>query len=121
MNRSVSDVVAPPRVEALFDGPGEMRALCRAFDWSTTSLGPIDTWPLSLRTTVATLLASRYPMFLFWGPDLIQFYNDAYRPSLAEGGRHPRALGMRGSDFWTEIWHIIGPQIDQVMAGGEAT
>jgi signal transduction histidine kinase len=60
-------------------------------------------------------------MFLFWGPDLIQFYNDAYRPSFAEGGRHPRALGMRGADFWTEIWDIIGPQIDQVMSGGEST
>jgi signal transduction histidine kinase len=60
-------------------------------------------------------------MFLFWGPDLIQFYNDAYRPSLGDGGRHPAALGMRGAEFWTEIWDIIGPQIEQVMGGGEAT
>ncbi|HEU5184182.1 MAG TPA: ATP-binding protein [Gemmatimonadaceae bacterium] len=107
--------------ERLFAGPGEMRALCRSFDWSKTPLGPVATWPLSLRTTVATLLASRHPMFLFWGPELVQFYNDAYRPSLAEGGRHPRALGMRGNEFWTDIWHIIGPQIAQVLAGGEAT
>lgn len=107
--------------ERLFAGLGEMRARCRALDWSTTPLGPVSRWPLSLRTTVATLLASRHPMFLFWGPDLVQFYNDAYRPSLAEGGRHPRALGMRGAEFWTEIWDIIGPQIAQVLAGGEAT
>ena len=98
-----------------------MRSLCRALDWSRTSLGPVPGWPVSLRTTVRILLSSRHPMFLFWGPDLIQFYNDAYRPSFAEGGRHPRALGMRGAEFWTEIWDIIGPQIDQVMAGGEAT
>ena len=111
----------PDPAERLFAGPGEMRALCRAFDWSKTPLGPVATWPLSLRTTVATLLASRHPMFLFWGPELVQFYNDAYRPSLAEGGRHPRALGMRGNDFWTDIWDIIGPQIAQVLAGGEAT
>jgi len=107
--------------ERLFAGPGELRALCRQLDWSRTPLGPVSTWPLSLRTTVATLLASRHPMFLFWGPELVQFYNDAYRPSLAEGGRHPRALGMRGAEFWTEIWDIIGPQIAQVLAGGEAT
>jgi signal transduction histidine kinase len=107
--------------EQLFDGPGEMRSLCRALDWSRTALGPVSTWPVSLRTTLAVLLSSRHPMFLFWGPDLMQFYNDAYRPSLAEGGRHPRALGMRGVEFWTEIWDIIGPQIDQVMSGGEAT
>jgi signal transduction histidine kinase len=110
-----------PPLDALFAGPGEMRALCRDFDWSATSLGPTGSWPLSLRTIVKMLLSSRHPMFLFWGPDLIQFYNDAYRPSLAEGGRHPRALGMRGAEFWTDIWDIIGPQIDQVMGGGEAT
>ena len=107
--------------DRLFAGLGEMRALCRAFDWSSTPLGPVRDWPLSLRTTVATLLASRHPMFLFWGPELVQFYNDAYRPSLAEGGRHPRALGMRGAEFWTDIWHIIGPQIAQVLAGGDST
>ena len=105
----------------LFEGPGEMRALCRARDWATTPLGPVAAWPPSLRSIVRMLLASRFPMFLFWGPHLVQFYNDAYRPSLAQGGRHPMALGARGPEFWTEIWDIIGPQIEQVMAGGEAT
>ncbi len=105
----------------LFSSQGEMSALCRAFDWCATSLGPTDTWSHSLRTTVMTVLESRHPMFLFWGADLVQIYNDAYRPSLAEGGRHPRALGKRGKDFWTEIWDIIGPQIDGVMTRGEAT
>jgi signal transduction histidine kinase len=111
--------------DPLFAGPGEMRALCRAFDWSATPLGPVEQWPLCLRTTVGILLGSRNPMFLFWGPELIQIYNDAYRPSLGAGGtpgsRHPRALGMRGRDFWTEIWDAIGPQIEQVMTTGEAT
>lgn len=60
-------------------------------------------------------------MFLFWGPDLVQVYNDAYRPSLGGGGRHPRALEMKGREFWTEIWTAIGPQIEGVMTRGEAT
>jgi len=107
--------------DALFAGPGEMRALCRAFDWASTALGPVVRWSQSLRTTAALVLASRNPMFLFWGPELVQIYNDAYRPSLGGGGRHPRALGMRGADFWTDIWDTIGPQIAQVMGGGEAT
>lgn len=98
-----------------------MRARCRAFDWSGTPLGPVDRWPLSLRTTVAMMMAARHPMFLWWGKNLIQIYNDAYRPSFAEGGRHPRALGMPGAEFWTEIWDIIGPDISHVLAGGEAT
>ena len=107
--------------ELLFDGPGEMRELCRALDWSATTLGPVAGWPLSLRTLVAILLASRHPMFLWWGSELVQIYNDAYRPSFGSDGRHLRALGARGGAFWTEIWDIIGPQITQVMSGGDAT
>jgi hypothetical protein len=87
--------------DILFTGPGEMRALCRAFEWSTTSLGPVEGWSHALRTTVDTLLASRNPMFLWWGPELVQFYNDAYRPSFGLGDRHPRALGARGREFWS--------------------
>jgi signal transduction histidine kinase len=98
-----------------------MGELCRSFDWSATPLGPVAGWSQSLRTTVATMLWSRHPMFLFWGPDLVQVYNDGYRPSLGEGGRHPRALGMRGADFWTDIWDIIGPQLEAVMERGEST
>ena len=120
---SITNVMATSSVasDPLFDGPGEMRALCRAFDWSTTPLGPSATWPQSLRTTAGMLLASRSPMFLWWGPELIQLYNDAYRPSFGAEGRHPRALGMRGRECWTDIWEVIGPQIEQVMTTGEAT
>ena len=120
---SISSVMAPSGVasDPLFDGPGEMRALCRAFDWSSTPLGPSTSWPQSLRTTTAMLLASRNPMFLWWGPELIQIYNDAYRPSFGAEGRHPRALGMRARECWTDIWEVIGPQIEQVMTTGEAT
>ncbi|HET7620949.1 MAG TPA: ATP-binding protein [Gemmatimonadaceae bacterium] len=111
---------ATAAAERVFAGGGEMRALCRAFDWASTPLGRVEQWSRSLRTTVTTLLASGSPMFLWWGPELIQIYNDAYRPSLGEGGRHPRALGMRGRDFWTDTWEVIGPQIAQVMRGGDA-
>jgi hypothetical protein len=90
-----------------------MRALCREFDWSATPLGPSEAWSTSLRTTVGIVLGSRNPMFLWWGPQLTQIYNDAYRPSLGgasgENSRHPRALGMGGREFWTDIWEAIGP------------
>ena len=107
--------------DGIFAGPGEMRALCRAFDWSTTALGPVDAWPLSLRTIVRVILDSPTPMFLWWGDELTQIYNDAYRPSLGASGRHPQALGMRGRECWTDIWEAIGPQIEQVMSGGPPT
>ena len=101
-------------------GGGEMGTLTREFDWSKTSLGSPETWPQSLRVTVRLVLTSRHPMFIWWGPELIQFYNDAYRETMGPE-RHPSALGARGHECWDEIWDIIGPQIEYVMAGNGAT
>ncbi|GAC1431145.1 MAG: hypothetical protein NVS1B11_12770 [Terriglobales bacterium] len=98
-------------------GDGEMAALIRAFDWESTPLGPLETWSDTLVTAVNLLLASRHPMFLWWGPELIQFYNDGYRPSIRDD-KHPSAIGQRGVECWPEIWHIIAPQIDAVMNQG---
>ena len=101
-------------------GSGHMADLTRAFDWKGTALGAAETWPDTLLTTVNLLLASRHPMFLWWGPELVQFYNDGYRPSI-RGDKHPSALGQRGADCWPEIWPIIGPQIEAVMSRGQST
>src|ERR1700733_14277870 len=101
-------------------GGGEMGALTRAHDWSSTPLGRPETWPQSLRTAVRILLNTNHPMFICWGSELIQFYNDAYRQTMGPE-RHPSALGQGGQECWAEIWHIIGPQIEQVMSGGGAT
>jgi PAS domain S-box-containing protein len=97
-----------------------MADLVRAFDWSATCIGPLETWPETLLSCVNMLLASRHPLFLWWGDDLIQFYNDAYRPSLGRG-KHPTALGQRGQDCWHEVWESIGPKIHSVLQGGEST
>ena len=97
-------------------GGGEMGALIRAHDWAATPLGPPASWPQGLKTAVRFLLSTGHPMFIWWGPELIQFYNDAYRRSIGPE-RHPVALGQRGRECWDEIWPIIGPQIEQVMAG----
>ncbi len=101
-------------------GGGEMGALMRAYDWSSGPLGKPETWPQSLRTAVRILLNTNHPMFIWWGPGLIQFYNDAYRQTMGPE-RHPGALGQGGRECWAEIWDIIGPQIEQVMSGGGAT
>jgi two-component sensor histidine kinase len=101
-------------------GGGEMGALTRRYDWTNTPLGPPSGWPQSLKTAVRILLTSQHPMFIWWGPELIQFYNDAYRKTMGPE-RHPSALGQRGRDCWEEIWDIIGPQIEFVMAGKGAT
>jgi signal transduction histidine kinase/ActR/RegA family two-component response regulator len=94
--------------------------LISAIDWSASPLGPITHWPRSLKTIVGTMLSSRQPMFLWWGPELIQFYNDAYLPSLG-AGEHPAAMGQRGRDCWGEIWPLIWPRIDDAMSRGKAS
>ncbi len=97
-------------------GGGEMGALIRAYDWASSPLGPPGSWPQGLKTSVRVLLSTGHPMFIWWGPELIQFYNDAYRRSIGPE-RHPSAVGQRGRECWAEIWDIIGPQIEQVMTG----
>lgn len=97
-------------------GGGQMGALIRAHDWDSSPLGPPETWPQPLKLSVRLLLSTGNPMFIWWGPDLIQFYNDAYCRSIGPE-RHPSAIGQRGRECWDEIWDIIGPQIQQVMAG----
>jgi len=101
-------------------GGGEMGARMRAHDWDATPLGAPEGWPQSLRTVVRILLTTNHPMFVFWGPDHICLYNDAYRASIGPE-KHPAMLGARGRDMLGEIWHIIGPQIAKVLAGEGAT
>ncbi|HET6960280.1 MAG TPA: ATP-binding protein [Vicinamibacterales bacterium] len=115
---SLTDDRVPPL--AFLEGGGVTGQLIRAIDWGRTPLGAIGGWPASLKTLVGTILHSRHPMFLWWGPDLIQFYNDAYLPSLGLG-KHPSAMGQRGEESWREIWPIIWPQIDDVMSRAKAS
>jgi signal transduction histidine kinase/BarA-like signal transduction histidine kinase len=99
-------------------GGGACGELIRAHAWERTSLGPIAGWPVSLRATVANMLHTRQPMLLFWGPDLIQFYSDAFVPSFGLG-RHPAAMGQAARECWKDAWPVIGAQIDAVLTRGE--
>ncbi|MDP3175103.1 MAG: PAS domain-containing protein [Phenylobacterium sp.] len=108
-----------PNYLFLGDG-GEMGERIRAYDWAHSPIGSPDQWPQSLKTAVRLVLTSRHPMFIWWGQELIQFYNDAYAETMGPE-RHPSALGDRGRDCWAEIWPIIGPQIDLVMRGEGST
>lgn len=104
----------------LIDG-GEMGELTLNYDWSKTPVGHPRNWPASLLTTLSIILHSKFPMFLFWGPEHLCFYNDAYRPSLGNNGKHPYALGKKGEEIWPEIWPDIKPLIDNVLAAKGAS
>ena len=118
MNRADKQgVVQDPFAFSL--GGGEMGDRIRTFDWSQTPVGAIENWPQSLKTAVRIMLESRYPMFVWWGEELINLYNDAYIPVL--GKRHPEALGQCAAALWTEIWPVVGPQSQIVLSEGRAT
>jgi PAS domain S-box-containing protein len=101
------------------NGSGELGSLVQAFDWSTTSLGPIGAWPPSLKATCSLILHSKFPMLLWWGKEFVQIYNDSYRMLLGEG-KHPAALGQTAFECWKENWHILQPLITKVSTERES-
>jgi PAS domain S-box-containing protein len=118
MSSSAPQIEARLR-EAVFSGGGEMGALMRTLDWSETPVGAVSSWPQSLKTAVRIILTSRYAMFVWWGRELVNLYNDPYRAFL--GVKHPAALGKSAREVWAEIWDQIGPRTDAVLLHGEST
>ncbi len=95
-------------------GGGEVAVRIREQAWTPTPLGPIEAWPSALRYTLSSMLNSAFPTYLAWGPDLISFYNDAYRPIL---GIKPEALGRPFPEVWEEAWEQIGPVTERALRG----
>ncbi len=105
-------------IETFLSGGGEMGERIRTYNWGNTSLGDITTWPQSLLTSLSILLHSKFPMMIWWGDECIQFYNDAYRPSLGnDGQRHPQALGQKCEECWKNEWSFVKPMLDKAFAG----
>jgi len=105
--------------EWVLAGNGKMSALMRALAWPLSPLGPVDQWPQSLRTMVNVMLGNRHPMAVWWGPDMVHLYNDAYRPIL--GDKHPASLCATGARVWEDSWKTIGPMARGVFETGTAT
>jgi PAS domain S-box-containing protein len=105
--------------EALFSGGGESGALMAKMDWAKTPLGPVSTWPQNLKTCVRIVLTSRQPMFVWWGDELINLYNDAYKAIV--GGKHPKALGQPAHVVWAEIWDQVKPRAEHAIRANEGT
>jgi PAS domain S-box-containing protein len=120
-----SFLFSEPRLPATVPAPtflsggGEMGALMRRMDWAQTPLGDVDSWSPTLRMMTRFLLANRFPLLLWWGPEFCSLYNDAYRPIL--GVKHPKSMGQPVSQCWHEIWHILKPLIEAPFRGGPAT
>lgn len=97
----------------------EMVTMLQNTDWSSTPLGHPSTWPELLRLQLNICFESAFPIAIWWGPDLIQFYNDGYKPILG-ALKHPKAFGGPAHDTWPDIWPTIGPMVEQVVNRGVA-
>jgi PAS domain S-box-containing protein len=113
-----NSIPMPNPLNCLLEG-GETGALMRSMDWSRTPIGPVEFWPLALQTMVRVLLDNRLQMLIWWGPQFCQLYNDAFAPAL--GAKHPRSMGQPASQYWAEVWHIIGSLIEKSYRYGEAS
>jgi signal transduction histidine kinase/ActR/RegA family two-component response regulator len=109
---------APDNPLQFLSGGGETGALMRGLDWSASPLGHPISWPRALRTVVALMLNSKFPMFVAWGDSGGFLYNDPYCAVLGE--KHPAAMGRPFAEIWSEIWHDVGPLAERAL-GGEAT
>ncbi len=101
-------------------GGGTLSRLIHEHDWCKTPLGPVESWPRSLKTSVNLILNSQHPMWIGWGPEATFLYNEAYIEVLSSA-KHPWALGRPAAEVWSEIWDICGPLADKVFEKGEAT
>jgi len=113
------DVAKQSAAYPFLAGGGETGELIRSIDWAKTVLGAPDQWPQSLKTCVRIILTSRQPMFVWWGKELINIYNDAYIDIVR--GKHPEALGQPATQVWREIWDQVGPRVDTAMQKNEGT
>ena len=103
--------------EALIHGNSRMAEVIRTHDWSLTPLGPIEDWSEALLLSANLMLSCAFPSLVFWGKELVQLYNDAFIPLLAE--RHPSGLGQTAQECWWDAWQIVGPNLKRVMNDGE--
>ncbi|HYP97638.1 MAG TPA: ATP-binding protein [Polyangiaceae bacterium] len=109
----------PGNDKSLFAEGGEVGFLLSRIDWAKTSLGSVGNWSPALRTMVGMVLKNRSPLVLWWGPDLVQIYNDAFRSIPAT--KHPRALAQPAAECWADIWGVVGPMIEAPLRGQPAT
>src|ERR1700761_1683311 len=117
MNTTSSGTSRKNREDEFLLGGGESGALIRTLDWSKTILGPIAAWPAHLKATVNLMLPAQAQIVLFWGPEFVALYNDAYAPTI--GGKHPRALAGPARENWTELWDDLEPLLRRVLETGE--
>ena len=92
-------------------------SLLDTVDWASGPLGPKSEWPACLHAAIGIMLPSQAQIVMFWGPEFVAFYNDAYAPTI--GNKHPHAFGRPAREYWNELWDALEPLLQRVLAKGE--
>ncbi|PZU79491.1 MAG: histidine kinase [Rhizobium sp.] len=92
-------------------------SLLDTVDWASGPLGPKSEWPACLHAAIGIMLPSQAQIVMFWGPEFVAFYNDAYAPTI--GNKHPHAFGRPAREYWNELWDDLEPLLQRVLAKGE--
>ncbi len=119
-NESVLSWRSNPRPDPVSSSPElSMSERFALHDWSSTPLGPMKDWPEALKVAYQIMISSRFPMVIWWGPELINLYNDAYAPML--GKKHPTGFARPAAEVWREIWDVVGTQTELVLKHHQST
>jgi PAS domain S-box-containing protein len=92
-------------------------SLLDTVDWASGPLGPKSEWPACLHAAIGIMLPSQAQIVMFWGPEFVAFYNDAYAPTI--GNKHPHAFGRPAREYWNELWDDLEPLLKRVLGKGE--
>lgn len=95
---------------------GEVEGLLGSLDFSSSPLGSVENWSDTLKSLMATVLPVKAQIVIFWGPEYVALYNDAYAPSI--GRKHPQALGRPAVENWHELWSDLEPLLRGVRETG---
>ncbi|HCN46173.1 MAG TPA: hybrid sensor histidine kinase/response regulator, partial [Pseudomonas sp.] len=96
---------------------GSISGLLQTLDWQASPLGPPHGWSPGLQAVMGTLLSAQAQIVLFWGPQYVALYNEAYAPTI--GAKHPHALGRPGIEHWSELWDDLEPLLRNVRETGQ--
>ena len=105
--------------ERIFPGGGEMATCARALEWGATGMGPMSSWPETLRVAATIAISSTLPMGIFWGPSRTTLCNDALVALLGRGAR-AGVLGWPAEATWPDVWTALGPFVERVASTGHA-
>ncbi len=102
-----------------FHGNSGMARRMRQVDWAVTEFGAPEQWSHAMRTALGLCLGSHLSSCIYWGPQHLLLYNDAFASLI--GTKHPAALLQPAEVVWPEVFEVMQPLLRATLYGGESS